>query len=353
MVWDLLFQVLVRHKLESSDLSVGRDRVLSIRISFIANAQSSIRTSGNPAVPRGPAIFRHRRATAIDLREFPFQLKAFSSYGEISRNLLTRKIMGGIIPWEIFIADVLALPGQRASWKIPIFLHACPTELVLRDSVYKTFYPSQGGAPAKLPQRLTVGIESQNSLTKGQSREWLSHWKYGASIELVFRMLPMDMMIHALEAEALDAIIAPSPWGIHAESTGLGKRDPRFSPGKFAQRLVMVCHRDFLEQHPDLSLTLAQGMAGAQTRLKDPATFTKSIERMSRCGRPLVQETSSRKRPHSIPFPRWTRTRSLTCRNSSPSSWHSTTSPSSRARSPRVSKPRDCCYPPRLVSLPG
>ncbi|MGL4400335.1 MAG: ABC transporter substrate-binding protein [Luteolibacter sp.] len=221
--------------------------------------------------------------------DFPFQLKAHSSYGEISRNLLTRKIMGGIIPWEIFIADVLALPGQRANWKIPIFLHACPTELVLRESVYKQFYPAQGGAPAKLPPRLTVGIESQNSLTKGQSREWLSRWKSAASVELIFKMLPMDMMIHALQAEALDAIIAPSPWGIHAESAGLGKRDPGFSPGKFAQRLVMVCHREFLEQHPGLSQTVAQGIAAARTRLKDPARFQNSIERMSRCGRPLVE----------------------------------------------------------------
>jgi hypothetical protein len=214
-------------------------------------------------------------------RKFPFQLKAYSSYGEISRSLLTRKIMAGIVPWEIFIADVLALPGQRANWKIPIFLHACPTELVLRESVYKAFYPSQGGTPTKLPQRLTVGIESQNSLTKGQSREWLHHWKNGSSTELVFRMLPMDMMIHALKA--------PSPWGIHAESTGLGKRDPRFIPGKFAQRLVMVCHREFLENHPGLSQNLASHVAGARTQLKDPETFTESIERMSRCGRPLVQ----------------------------------------------------------------
>lgn len=222
-------------------------------------------------------------------RDFPFQLKAYSSYGEISRSLLTRQLMGGIIPWEIFIANVLALPGQRACWKIPIFLDACPTELVLREPVYKTFYPSQTGSPAKLPQRLTVGIESQNSLTKGQSREWLGHWKNGASTELIFKMLPMDMMIHALKAEALDAIIAPSPWGIHAESTGLGKRDPRFSPGKFAQRLVMVCHREFLEHKPDLSQILAQGIAGARIQLKNPATFSQSIERMSQCGRPLVR----------------------------------------------------------------
>lgn len=221
--------------------------------------------------------------------EFPFQLKAYSSYGEISRNLLTRKLMAGIIPWEIFIADILALPGQRSSWKIPIFLHACPTELVLRESVYKTFYPPLKSAPTKLPKRLTVGIESQNSLTKAQTHEWLSHWKNGKSIDVTFKMLPMELMIHALKEEALDAIIAPSPWGIHAESTGLGKRDPRFSPGKFAQRLVIVCHREYLERHPDLSQTLAQAISTARARLKATATFTKSIERMSSCGSPQVR----------------------------------------------------------------
>lgn len=221
--------------------------------------------------------------------DLPFQLKAYASYGQISRSLLTRELMGGIIPWEIFISDVLARPGQRTSWKIPIFLHACPTELVLRESVYKAFYPSQSGTSAKLPQRLTVGIESQNSLTKSQSREWLGNWKNGSSIELVFKMLPMDMMIHALHAETLDAIIVPSPWGIHAESTGLGRRDPRFSPGKYAQRLVMVCHREFLENNPSMSQTLAQSISEARLQLKNPATFSRSIERMSRCGRPLVQ----------------------------------------------------------------
>ena len=139
---------------------------------------------------------------------FPFRLKAFSSYGEISRDMLTRKLMGGIIPWEIFISDVLALPGQRADWKVLLFLHACPTELVLREPIHKAFYPAQSNARTKLPTRLTIGVESQNSLTKAQSREWLNHWKNSRSIELTFRMLPMDLMIQALEAEALDAIIA-------------------------------------------------------------------------------------------------------------------------------------------------
>ena len=253
-------------------------------------------------------------------RDFSFRLKAFSSYGEISRSLLTRKIMGGIIPWEIFIADVLARPGQRTSWKIPLFLHACPTELVLREPVYKAFYPSQGGAPAKLPQRLTVGIESQNSLTKGQSREWLNHWKNGGATELAFKMLPMDMMIHALKAEALDAIIAPSPWGIHAESTGLGKRDPRFSPGKFAQRLVVVCHREFAR-----TASRPEPDPGANDRRSEnPTEGSRDIHKIHRTHVTLRQTLGAagiswKKRRPSTRSPRWTRTRSRTFKNSWPS----------------------------------
>lgn len=220
---------------------------------------------------------------------FPFRLKASSSYGEISRDMLTRKLMGGIIPWEIFIADVLALPGQRACWKVPLFLHACPTELVLREPIYKAFYPGPAVTRTKLPTRLTIGVESQNSLTKAQSRDWLGYWKNGHSIELTFKMLPMDLMIQALEAEALDAIIAPSPWGIHAEATGIGKRDPRFTPGKFAQQLVMVCHRDFLEQHPDLTRNLPRIIAGARTRLQQADVLENAIARLLKCGKPSVR----------------------------------------------------------------
>ena len=224
-----------------------------------------------------------------DDNDFPFGMKAFSSYGEISRALLTRKLMVGIIPWEIFISDVLALPGQRANWKILIFLHACPTELVLREPIYKAFYPAQTAVHAKLPTRLTVGIESQNSLTKAQTREWLVHWKNSHTIDLTFRMLPMDLMIQALEAEALDAIIAPSPWGIHAEANGLGKRDPRFIPGKFAKRLVMVCHREFLEKHPALTQSLSRTIAAARTGLKDLSALARAIERLLKCGKPAVR----------------------------------------------------------------
>ncbi len=221
--------------------------------------------------------------------EFPFQLKPFSSYGEISRCLLTRKLMGGIVPWEIFIADILALPGQRACWKIPIFLQACPTELVLREPIFKAFYPPQGAAPAKLPQRLSIGIESQHSLTKVQLREWLGHWKGSHNIDLTFTMLPMETRMEALQNGSVDAIIARSPWGIYAESAGLGKRDPRFSPGKHHQRLVLVYHREFLEQNPQLSQGPARAIAHARAQLKAPSAFSKAIESMAHSGKPVIR----------------------------------------------------------------
>lgn len=221
----------------------------------------------------------------------PFQLRAFSSYGEIARNMLTRQITGGIIPWEIFVADVLALPGQRNCWKVTLFIHACPTELVLRERVYKSFYPANSGASPKLPPKLTFGVESRNSLTKSQSLEWLSHWKGGPSIELSFRMLPMDLMIQALEADALDAIIAPSPWGMHAEAAGLGRRDPRFVPGKFAQQLVMVCHKEVHDQYPDLTHTMSRNIASARARLMDSSEFQMAIANMSLSGKPLVRSS--------------------------------------------------------------
>lgn len=219
----------------------------------------------------------------------PPHLKAFSSYGEISRNLLTGKLCGGIIPWEIFITDVHALPGQRDKWKVPLFLNPCPTELVLREPIYRAFYPTQPNTQVKLPSNLTIGVESQNSLTKSQTRDWLGLWSKGHQIDLTFKMLPIDLMVHALEAEALDAIIAPSPWGIHAESNGLGKRDPQFKPGKFAQQLVVVLHQRFLERHPAFVKSIAPQISAARCQLQSPAVFLEAIEQMTRSGKPLVQ----------------------------------------------------------------
>lgn len=220
--------------------------------------------------------------------KFPFQPKAYSSYGEIARNMLTRELMGGIIPWEIFITDVLALPGQKTSWKVPVFIQACPTELVLREAVFKAFYPPKSKPGAKLPTRLTFGVESQNSLTKLQAHDWLGYWKAARNVELTFKMLPVEMMIQALKAEALDAIIVATPWGMIAEANGIGIRDPRFIPGKYAQQVVLACHRDFAERHPDLAPSLSHLLAASRASLRDPAGFSKAAGLLSKCSHASV-----------------------------------------------------------------
>lgn len=224
-----------------------------------------------------------------------FQPNLYSSYGEIGRQLLTKRLKGGIIPWEIFVSDILSLPGQRNHWHVPIFLNACPTELVLREPVYRAFHPPKGAGCSKVPAHLTLGVESQSSLTKFQFREWLARWPSTASTKLSFKMLPMDLMVQALEAEVIDAIIAPSPWGLQIESQGIGKMDLSFSPGKFSQRLAVVCHKDFLDSHGGFIKKFPEWIAAARGHLKDPAKFGYAAGRMAQNGKSVISEELMRR----------------------------------------------------------
>jgi hypothetical protein len=217
---------------------------------------------------------------------FPFQPKAFSSYGEIARKLLTGKLCGGIIPWELFVADIWSLPGQRNQWNVPIFLQPCPPELVLRESVFKAFYPAKGAA--KLPGHLTLALESQNSLTKRHFHEWLKHWPKSESIDIRYRMLPIELMIEALETGAIDAMIVPSPWGIHADAEGIGFLEPRFTPGPFVQKLAMVCHRDFMLNHKQAMNRIHGVTASARRQLASKPGFEAAVRRMTASGRPMI-----------------------------------------------------------------
>lgn len=216
------------------------------------------------------------------------QPKSFSSYGEIVRGLLTHQLTGGVLPWEIFVADVLSLPGQRNQWHVPIFLHACPTELVLREPVHRMFYPAKGAARQKMPASLTLGVESRNSLTKHQFREWIKQWPGTGGIKLTCRMLPMELMVQAMEAEAIDAIIAPSPWGMHTEAGGIGWMDLRFRPGKFVQKLALVCHKDYFSSHRRAMDAMPAGIAAARTELKETGAFGAAVDYLAKCGKPTI-----------------------------------------------------------------
>jgi hypothetical protein len=216
------------------------------------------------------------------------QPESFSSYGEIVRGLLTHQLTAGVIPWEIFVADVLSLPGQRNQWHVPIFLHACPTELVLREPIHRLFHPAKESVHQKMPATLTLGVESRSSLTKHQFREWLKQWPGTGGIKLNCRMLPMELMIQALEAEVIDAIIAPSPWGLHTDAVGIGKMDFGFRPGSFVQKLAMVCHRDYFGSHRHAMDGIPVGIAAARDELRQSVAFGAAVEHLARCGKPVI-----------------------------------------------------------------
>lgn len=223
----------------------------------------------------------------MDGHGLPFQQKAYSSYGEIVRNLLTGKLCGGVIPWELFIAEIWSLPGQRNQWNVPLFLQPCPTELVLRESVFRTFYPAKG--VAKLPGQLTLALESKTSLTKHQFHEWLQHWSKSEGIDIIYRMLPIELMIEALEAGVIDAMIVPSPWGIHANAEGIGTLDLRFAPTRCIQQLAMVCHRDFLATQREAMNSFHERIVSARRQLTSKPAFEGAVRRMAACGRPMIR----------------------------------------------------------------
>lgn len=246
-----------------------------------------------------PSTFPHHIGILPSLELLPFfeerlqaetdvGFVARSSYGSIARDMLTGALDGGILPWEIFASDVLALPGQRAQWIAPIFPHACPTELVLQAAIHRAFHPPKGATNRKPPSRLVIGVESRNSLTKNQLREWLGGIVKSPDLKPVFKSLPMDLMLQAMAADAIDGFIAPSPWGWIAEERQLGIVDQRFTPGTFAQQLVMACRKNLTTAFSPLLRDLAARLASARSKIADPVPFENAANRMALCGKPVI-----------------------------------------------------------------
>lgn len=215
-------------------------------------------------------------------------LAARSSYGSIARDMLTGALDGGVLPWEIFASDVLARPGQRTEWGIPLFAHACPTELVLRAPVHRALYPPKDAVARKLPVRMVIGVESRNSLTKKQLHEWLADPGRIPKPEIVFRFLPMELMLQAMAAEAIDGFIAPSPWGLIAAEKQLGILDACFKPGKFGQQLVVVCRKGQPIAGLPAPGDLAAQLANARSHLSNTDRFENAAARMAESGKPVI-----------------------------------------------------------------
>jgi len=217
--------------------------------------------------------------------------------------MLTGTLDGGILPWEIFTSDVLALPGQRTQWCVPVFPHACATELALRSPVHRAFHGKSRGSSRKPPTRLVIGVESRNSLTRHQLHAWLAGFGKSPEPEVVFKFLPIDLMLKAMEADAIDGFIAATPWGLVAEENQLGLLDRTFTPGKYAQQLVIACRRteplSGLAAMPGLAAAIGQ----ARSLLTAPDAFRDAADQMAASGKPLLRAESliAAARLHGLP----------------------------------------------------
>lgn len=169
---------------------------------------------------------------------------ARASYGSIARDMLIGKFVGGVLPWEIFVAEVLALPGQRNQWKAMYFSTPSPAELVLQTPIFKALTADSRGAARKVPARLSIGIESRSSFTRHQFSAWLNRLKLSPRPEVSFKFLPMDQRLLGMPADALDGFIARSPWGLIAEEQNLGRVVENFSAKIEPQPLVTVCRKE-------------------------------------------------------------------------------------------------------------
>jgi hypothetical protein len=211
----------------------------------------------------------------------PLRFAARSSYGSIARDMLTGTLHGGILPWEIFVADVFALPGERDHWQVPFFPHAFPAELVLKRGIHRALHASRQIAERKSPARVTIRVASRNSLMRHQLLDWLGQLPNKPNIEIVFKFLPTELMLKALAADALGGMMAVAPWGITAHEKQLAVLETGFKPGKFAQQLCFAHRKDTGHQPKIPASEIIANLAGARERLANPAVFEKAAELMA------------------------------------------------------------------------
>ncbi len=163
------------------------------------------------------------------------------SYGRIIRQLLSSQISAGLLPFDVFLSEILNYPAVIERWCVPIVMPPATTELVVSPRIMKQIN-TEASSKAQAKQ-LVIGIESRSSLTRHQFVSWQKSQRSLAPLKVVFRMLPMELMHSALQAETLDGFVAPTPWGMAAEAMGDCHLAPGFSPAKLAQELVLCCDR--------------------------------------------------------------------------------------------------------------
>ena len=184
--------------------------------------------------------------------ESGIKLQSCPGYGNMVRALLKGDLQVRLLPWELFVTDLLSLPGQSRVWKVPAVLKTCPMELALSRSAWKQVASSKRRARTAGSLGLVFGVEARHSFTKHQIMSWIAGLRVPHVGSPVFRVLPMNLMIKALKLGEVDGVLAPSPWGLQAELDGIGKIDPSFDSGEYAQHLVLVCREEVSVRMYDL-----------------------------------------------------------------------------------------------------
>jgi len=239
------------------------------------------------------------------LQAVAVEFVARASYGSIAREMLVGNLVGGVLPWEVFVSEVLALPGQRNQWTAAFFSDPYPTELILQTHIQKALCQDPASPARKIPARLQIGIESRSSLTRHQFTEWLNTLELSPRPEIVFKFLPMDQRLQGMPAQALDGFIARSPWGVIAEEQKLGSIVREFPTKGISQRLVTVCRKDIGACERFCNESALGKLVEARGTISDPANFEDAAMRMGGSGKPHIPLDFLKKaaRTHGHPAP--------------------------------------------------
>jgi hypothetical protein len=229
------------------------------------------------------------------------QFKGCPGYGRIIRHLLTGDLQAGILPWELFVSEILTRPGQDGRWAIPLVIQACPMELVLSRAAHRLCFSSRGPVSSREMRRLTFAIEAKRSLSRLQIALWLSAIP-GAARPL-FKVLPMELMLKGLEAGMMDGIVAPAPWGLLAEAAGCGRLEVPFETGAYAQQVVLVCQQNVCDAAPQICQELPEACAAARRQLTDPAAFLETASWATAAGWPQLTPELLRQSAARYPGP--------------------------------------------------
>jgi hypothetical protein len=213
------------------------------------------------------------------------------SYGRIIRQLLAGQLTAGLLPFEIFLIEILSRPALIERWCVPMVLPAAPVELVMRRRMMKQIQQAEQGDNSPAIKTVTIGVESRNSLTRHQFISWQQGQAPIQAAKPVFKMLPMELMKQAMLAGTIDGFVAPAPWGLAATSSAECSLVENFAPEKLAQELVLCCNRSLMSGRTKDWVLLPEKLdEHRQSCMTVGTARDKAIEQMKALGRPLCDE---------------------------------------------------------------